>query len=84
MGCALLGQGIAVIIVSEPSANATRRVRTGRFTPARTTSSAARNNTARYAGAPPISVHTEALSPATSAGWSRSSPSLWLCQSPAR
>ena len=47
-----------VIIVSEPSAEAARRVRTDRSTPARSCSSAAHNDTPRHADARPISVHT--------------------------
>jgi hypothetical protein len=50
-----------MIIVSEPSAKATRPVRTGRYTPARSRSSAAHNGTPRYADARPISVHTNLL-----------------------
>ncbi len=48
-----------MIIVSEPSAEATRRVRTERCAPARSRSSAVHNNTPGYADARPISVHTE-------------------------
>jgi hypothetical protein len=50
-----------VIIVSESSAEVTLRVRTERFAPVRSHSSAARIDTLRYAGARPISVHTEVL-----------------------
>jgi hypothetical protein len=48
-----------MIIVSEPSAEATQPVRMGRYAPARRRSSAACNDTLRYAVARPISVHTE-------------------------
>jgi hypothetical protein len=48
-----------MIIVSDPSADATRPFRTGRYTAARRRSSAARGDTPRYASARPISVHTE-------------------------
>jgi hypothetical protein len=48
-----------MIIVSEPSAEATQPVHTSRYTPARRRSSAARNDTLRYADAQRISVHTE-------------------------
>jgi hypothetical protein len=48
-----------MIIVSEPSAEATQPVRTGRYTPTRHSSSAARNDTHRYAKAPANSVHTK-------------------------
>jgi hypothetical protein len=51
----------SVIIVSEPSAEVARRVRTGRSAPVRSRSSAAYNDTPRYADARPISVHTEVL-----------------------
>jgi hypothetical protein len=47
-----------MIIVSEPSAEATQSVRMGRYTPARRRSSAADNDTPSYADARPISVHT--------------------------
>ena len=50
-----------MIIVSRPSAEATQPVSTGRYTPARRRSSAARNDTPRCADAQPISVHTEVL-----------------------
>ena len=50
-----------VIIVSEPSAEAARRIRMGRYTPARSRSSAAHNDPPRYADAWQISVHTEVL-----------------------
>jgi hypothetical protein len=50
-----------MIIVSEPSAKATQPVRTGRYTPARHHSSAARKKTPRYTDARPISVHTGVL-----------------------
>ena len=53
------GQGFVLIIVSEPSAEAARRVRTGRYTPARSRSSAAHNDIPRHADSQPISVHTE-------------------------
>ena len=48
-----------VIIISESSAEATLLVRTGHYTTARFHSSAAPNNTRRYADAQPISVHTQ-------------------------
>lgn len=48
-----------MIIVSDPSADATRPFRTGRYTAARRRSSTARSDTPRYTGARPISVHTE-------------------------
>jgi hypothetical protein len=48
-----------VIIVSESSAKVTLRVRTERCAPVRSRSSAAHNDTLRYADARPISVHTE-------------------------
>jgi hypothetical protein len=51
--------GDQVIIVSEPSADATRRVRTERPTSARSRSSAPHNDTPWYTDARPISVHTE-------------------------
>jgi hypothetical protein len=51
-----------LIIVSESSAEATRRVRTGRYTLAHSRSSAAQNDTPRYREAREISVHTEVLS----------------------
>jgi hypothetical protein len=54
-------QGVAVIIVSEPSAQVARRVRTERSAPVRSRSSAAHNDTPRYADARPISVHPEVL-----------------------
>jgi hypothetical protein len=50
-----------VIIVSEPSAEATRRVRTRRYTPTLRRSSTAPNDTPGCADAQPISVHTEVL-----------------------
>jgi len=50
-----------MIIVSEPSAEAAQRVRTSRSSPARSRSSAARNDTPRRANARPINVHTEEL-----------------------
>lgn len=53
------GQGLAVIIVSGPSAKAAQRVRTGRYTPAGSRSSATHNDTPRHADTRPISVHTE-------------------------
>jgi hypothetical protein len=55
------GQGVAVIIVSESSAEVTLRVRTERYAPLRSRCSAAHNDTLRYADARPISVHTEVL-----------------------
>jgi hypothetical protein len=48
-----------MIIISEPSPEATQPVRTGRYTPARRRSSAACNDTPRYADGRPISVHIE-------------------------
>ena len=51
-----------VIIVREPSAKAARRTRTGRYTPARSHSSLAHNDTPRQADTRPISVHTEEVS----------------------
>jgi hypothetical protein len=48
-----------VIIISEPSAEPARRVRTGRSLSARSGSSAALNDTPRHADARPTSVHTE-------------------------
>jgi hypothetical protein len=48
-----------MIIVSESSAEATLLVRTGCYTTARLRSSAAPNDTQRYADIRPISVHTE-------------------------
>jgi hypothetical protein len=51
--------GSRLIIVSESSAEAARRVRTGRYTPVRSRSSAARKDTPRYANVRRISVHTE-------------------------
>jgi hypothetical protein len=53
------GQGLAVIIVSEPSAETARRVRTDRSISARSPSSAAHNNTPTYTDAQPINVHTK-------------------------
>jgi hypothetical protein len=53
------GRWLAVIIVSESSAEAVRRVRTGRYPPARNHSSAAHNDTPKQANAQQISVHTE-------------------------
>ena len=50
---------LSVIIVSKPSAEATQPVRTGRYTPTRRRSSAARNDTHRQADVWPISVYTE-------------------------
>jgi hypothetical protein len=55
------GQGVAVLIVSEPSAEAARRVRTRRSSPVRSRSSATHNDTPRHSDARPISVHTEVL-----------------------
>lgn len=52
-----------MIVVSEPSAETTRRVRTRRSTPAHSRSSAAHNDTPRHADARPISVHTEEIMP---------------------
>jgi hypothetical protein len=49
----------SVIIVSEPSAEATRPVSTGRYIPVRSRSSAAHNDTPRYADVRRIRVHTE-------------------------
>ena len=51
--------GDHVIIVSKPSADATRRVRTGWCTPARSRSSVAHSATPWWTNARPISVHTE-------------------------
>jgi hypothetical protein len=48
-----------MIIVSEPSAETARRVRTDRSISARSPSSAAHNNTPTYTDARPINVHTE-------------------------
>lgn len=48
-----------MITVSEPSAEVSQPVRTGRYTPARRRTSAARDDTPRYADARPIRVHTE-------------------------
>jgi hypothetical protein len=67
-----------VIIVSESSAEATRRVRTGRYTPADSRSSAARNETPWYAEARPISVHTEVLAGVEVAVASGSRPEGWI------
>jgi hypothetical protein len=50
-----------MIIISEPSAEVTQPVCTGRYAPARRRSSAARNDITRYAYARRISVHTEVL-----------------------
>jgi hypothetical protein len=50
-----------MIIISEPSADATRPVRPDRFAPGRRRSSAARNDTPRHADAQLISVHTAVL-----------------------
>jgi hypothetical protein len=50
-----------MIIVSESSAEATRRVRTGRSTPVCSRSSAARNDTPGKQTTRPISVHAEVL-----------------------
>jgi hypothetical protein len=50
-----------MIIISEPSAEATRPVRTSRYTSARLRSSTARNDTLRCADVRPISVHTGVL-----------------------
>lgn len=50
-----------MIIISESSAEATQPLRTGRYPPTRRHSSAACNDTARYANIRPISVHTEVL-----------------------
>jgi hypothetical protein len=50
-----------VIIVSEPSADAGRRDRTGRSIPVRSRSSATHNDTPRHLDALPIRVHTEVL-----------------------
>jgi hypothetical protein len=50
-----------VIIVSESSAEATRRVRAGRSTPVHSRSSAAHNDTSSHSDARRISVHTEVL-----------------------
>jgi hypothetical protein len=52
-------QGVAMIIVSEPSAEATQPVRTERSIPACSRSSAAHNDTPKHADARPIRVHTE-------------------------
>jgi hypothetical protein len=51
--------GPSMIIVSDPSAEATQPVRTGQYTPAHRRSSPARDDIVRYADARPISVHTE-------------------------
>lgn len=48
-----------MIIVSEPSAEATQLARTGRCTPARRRSSTACTDALRYVGGPPIRVHAE-------------------------
>jgi hypothetical protein len=69
--CVLPGQGVAVIIVSEPSAEVTRRVLTERSVPVRSRSSAAHNDTLRYSDARPISVHTKVLAAALSPQTSR-------------
>ena len=58
-----------VIIVSEPSAEATRRVRTRRYTLACCRSSAAPNDTPGCADAQPISVHTDVLAGETVCGF---------------
>jgi hypothetical protein len=55
----LPNRGSGLIIVSEPSAEATRPVRTGQSAPACSRSSAVRSATPRYAGTRPIRVHTE-------------------------
>jgi hypothetical protein len=69
--CVLPSQGVAVIIVSEPSAGVTRRVLTERSVPVRSRSSAAHNDTLRYSDARPISVHTKVLAAALSPQTSR-------------
>jgi hypothetical protein len=51
--------GVSVIIVSGPSAEATRRVRISRYALACSRSSAVRNGTPRHVSARSISVHTE-------------------------
>jgi hypothetical protein len=51
--------GLNMIIVSKPSAKATKPGRTSRYKPARRRSSAARNDTRRQVDARPISVHTK-------------------------
>jgi hypothetical protein len=51
--------GANMIIVSEPSAEATQPVRTARYTPTHHRISAARNDTHRYANTRPLRVHTE-------------------------
>ena len=61
------GPALNMIIISEPSANMTQPVRTSRYTPARCRSSAARNDTPRYADARSISVHTEEVNRSRSA-----------------
>ena len=52
-----------MIIVSEPSAEATQAVRTARYTPAHHRSSAAHNDTPRHADVRPISVRRRARPP---------------------
>jgi len=52
---------VNMIIVSEPSAETTQLVQTGRYATTRRCSSAARHDTARYGDARPISVHTEVI-----------------------
>jgi len=56
----LPNRGSGLIIVSEPSAEAPRPVRTGQSAPACSRSSAVRSATPRYAGTRPIRVYTEA------------------------
>jgi hypothetical protein len=55
----LPASALNMIVVSESSAEVTQLGRTRRYTPAGCRSSAARNDTPRYADARPISVHTE-------------------------
>jgi hypothetical protein len=59
--------GVNMIIVSKPSAEATQPVRAGRYTSACRRSSAARNDTRRYAEVRRISVHTEEVTGSTPA-----------------
>lgn len=57
-----------VITVSEPSAKATRLVRTEQYAPAHSRSSAAHNDALRHENARPISVHTQEVI-AVASGW---------------
>jgi hypothetical protein len=52
-------RGGAVIIVSEPSAEAARRVHTGRHTPERSTSSVTHNDTPKHEPTPDQRSHTK-------------------------